>query len=402
MAPETILLLAVLGALALAGARWGFGRRRLPGWLQPLVRTGTVFIFFGALIGPQGMGALSREALGQLDPVLVIGLGWVGFLFGTHFEWRRLRRLPGTLLAAGMVEAVVTCAVVGLAAWGLLGWWAAGALSPAQRLAAAAVLAICAAGTAPAGLFQLGPERRLSSRHVQTLRILAAVDDVPALVLLGLMNAVLHPAAPGETALGPLHWLFLSVAFGLGLGWVAHLLFPREDDLRHSTLVLLGIVALGAGGAMLWRLSPLFCTALAGTTFANLSPRKESAYGLLARNEHTLYAVFLLVAGMLFQFDWTALLALLPAYWALRAGGKLAGAALGWRLLPERRRLRPWLGAGLLFQGGLALAIAVSFEHTHGAALAHQVTTTIVMAVVVNELTAPLVTGWALGERPTA
>ncbi len=67
-----------------------------------------------------------------------------------------------------------------------------------------------------------------------------------------------------------------------------------------------------------------------------------------------------------------------------------------------RARISPLIGAGMLFQGGMTLAMAVSFQRTHLAALDHQVTTAIVVGVIVFELIGAPVAGRVLsrGRRP--
>ena len=421
MTPGTILVLAALAVLVVAGTRLGFGNRSLPRLLGPVVETGAVFILLGALIGPVGANLLTASLLAQLSPLVVIGLGWIGFLYGSHFEWRLVRRYPGPLYAAALFQAVFSFAVVAGASWLLLTYLLAGAFPGPERLAAALVLGICASGTAPAGVFHLTSRRRLASGDLNALRFFAAVDDLPGLLLLGLMGAftVIAPAggpalaeatamaeatAPaGGLALAPWLRLLLSlglaVAMGVGLGLLTHWLFPDAGDIRHSSLILLGIVALGAGAAALLGLSPLFVMVLAGMVFANLSTRKESAYGLLAEREHTLYVVFLLVAGMLFRFEWTVIFLLTPAYLVLRWLGKLVGNYAGSRVFLPRGEISPWIGTGMFFQGGMALAIAVSFQHAFPIPFEQQVTAAIVMGVLVGDLLAPPLAGLALGAR---
>jgi len=392
MSAQTLILLLMLAVLLVVGSRVGFGQRELPAWLRPLVETGAAFILIGAVIGPQGLNLFTDEVLGQLDAVVVIGLGWIGFLYGANFERRRMRRFPRALYAAGITESLFTFALVTGAALAVLGLWSGTHLPWQQRAPAAMILGICAAGTAPAGIFQLGGERRLSAEDLGTLRFFSALDDAPGLVLLALLNAAFHPALSDGDIPAVLRWLGLSVGVGLALGVIGHWLLGTGEDTRQNSLLLLGLVALGAGAAALLRLSPLFVSAMAGVVFANLSPRKESTYGLLAGGEHTLYAVFLLVAGLLFRFEWAPVYMLVPGYVLWRAAAKLGGGWLARRVFLRDWRVSPWIGGGLLFQGGMALAMAVSFERTHQSVLAHQVTTTIVVGVVVSELLAPLIT----------
>ena len=395
MNPATVLLLGVIAVLILAGSRLAFGKRAVPAWIAPFFATGAVFLAIGALIGPQGANLFTDQILQSLDPLIVIGIGWIGFLYGTHFEWRLLRRYPITIHAATLFVSLFTFALIAGTSWLLISGVLAPGLPWREQVAAAAILGVCGAGTAPAGVFQLSSAWRISTRNLNVLRLFAALDDLPPVLLLGLMNALLRPAAHGS----PLLWIVYTIGLGAGLGMICHWLFPKGDDARHNFLILLGVVSLGAGAAAMLRLSPIFVSALAGMIFANLSPRKETAYGMLASREHTLYAIFLLMAGVLFRFEWSAVATLLPAFIGVRALGKLMGGYVSWRLFLARSHISPLIGAGLLFQGGMALAMAVSYDHSHGDSMVHQVTTTILVAVVINDLMAPFIAGGVLGAR---
>jgi Kef-type K+ transport system membrane component KefB len=155
-------------------------------------------------------------------------------------------------------------------------------------------------------------------------------------------------------------------------------------------VILLGVAALTAGAADLLGLSPLFVAVVAGVAFANLSPRKESAYGLMASREQILYAVFLLIAGAMFGFERGRLLWLMvPGYALMRAAAKLCGGLLGRALFLPRAELSRGIGAGLLFQGGLPVVIAVHFEHAHGKMVALPLFMTIfILGVVINDMVA--------------
>ena len=49
----------------------------------------------------------------------------------------------------------------------------------------AAALGICAAGTAPAGVFLLERDRRIARSDLRALKFFSAVDDLPAILALG-------------------------------------------------------------------------------------------------------------------------------------------------------------------------------------------------------------------------
>jgi Kef-type K+ transport system membrane component KefB len=166
------------------------------------------------------------------------------------------------------------------------------------------------------------------------------------------------------------------------------------------------MVSLASGAAAVLKLSPLLICVLSGIVFANLSTRKEKAYGLLEKGEHSLYVVFLLLAGMMFDFEWAYVWILVPAFVLLRGLAKVAGGWFCTRMLGSDPQVSKAIGVGLLYQGGLTLAIVVSLEHAYrvdfehaGTRISPYVTTTIVFAVLVNELIAPLLAGRVLGAR---
>ncbi len=83
--PPLILIL-----VALIGARFSFSTLRAPPGPRLVLRTGTHFLLIGFLLGPHVLGLLSQDSLRQLFPLLGMGLGWIGFLFGLQLDRRNL------------------------------------------------------------------------------------------------------------------------------------------------------------------------------------------------------------------------------------------------------------------------------------------------------------------------
>ena len=388
---ESLTLLFFLAALVVVGARLGFSsldslNGRFSGF-RVLAETGTPFIAIGALVGPQVLNILSAELLRELSSLLILGFGLIGFLYGSHFEWRRMRLFPSRLYWAAAFQSVFTLGVVALVYWVAIPWMHPGT-DRMLALAVALAMGACAAGTAPAGVFLLAASRRVRRADIQVLRFFAAVDDLPALVMLVVIFSMVYP---GEAPLLLVGWqrLLLPLALGLLIGLVTHWLFPTSGDERQNTLILLGMAAAGSGASALLAVSPLFVGVVAGIMFGNLSTRKESAYGLLASREHSFYAVFLLVAGAMFRFKGTrALLVLAPAYVLVRGLAKVGGGYLGRQLFMRHTRVSKSIGAGLLSQGGMPLVLAVHFEHSLGVSLTYLVMTSFLVAVLINDVLA--------------
>lgn len=396
-----VLLLAVVSVVVLAGSRLGFGNRNLPAGIRELTRTGSVFIILGVLMGPQAAGLVSGKVLTNLGPVIVIALGWIGFLYGSHFEWKRMRRLTPRYFGAAALESVFTLALVAGVSYWILGELFPSGYSTRERLLAALVLGVTAGGTLPAGIFLLAGDGKLKGRNLRALKTVSVLDDLPSLLILGIVSSFMHPQQESFELFAGLEWLGISVGLGLAFGVIMHILFPSRGDVRSNSLVLFGMITLCAGASAVMDLSPLFSCAVAGLVFANVSGRKESAYGLLSEREHNLYVIFLLIAGMVFMLDLEYAYVLAPFYLFLRTAGKFVGGAASSELFLRPIKASRALGAGMLFQGGMSLAVLISFMQIHGqdAGLLSHAAATVVLSVIASELFAPFVTVKALGGR---
>lgn len=162
-------LLAVAAAVVAAGliaAQLGFRRRNLPAGIELMLGTGTPFIFLGVCLGPQGLGVINDDIWHQVGPIVLMGFGWIGFLYGTHFELRQLRRFKARVYLAGFWESLLTMGVVSVVAWFVRPYVEPGQQST-FRIAASAGLGICAAGTAPGGISTLAARGTVKRQNLE-------------------------------------------------------------------------------------------------------------------------------------------------------------------------------------------------------------------------------------------
>lgn len=348
-----------------------------------LARTGIIFLLLGALIGPYGFAIIDANALQHLAPVVVVGLGWVGLLYGSHLEVRRLRRLPMRLYRLVFTESLVTLLVVGLSL-GLL-HEALGLSSPelVSTAVAAMILAATAAGTAPASLFLLRRERSVRGPTYEAMRFATALDDLPALFLVGIAFSLAGPISAGQ-------WFLLQSALGVAFGLILKALLRHDLDEQAAGLVFFGLLGVSSGICAYLHLSPLWVNALAGATFVNLADhdQRESFYAALARREHVCYVLLLLLIGCSWNFHAAGVALPVAAYLLTRSTGKVLGGFLASRLMDDGK-VHPWLGLGLLSQGGMAIAIVTNYHWTFRDEASQKVVSVVLLAVLVNELVAP-------------
>lgn len=397
MDPLVSTLVVIL--LALLGARFSFSTERVPAGPRLLFRTGTHFLGLGLLLGPMALGLLTEEATTQLNPLLGLGLGWIGLHFGLQLDRETLRQFPLGFHIVAMGQAILTFVIfVGVSAAILLPLGYTDQVTGMAVLAAGATAAL----STPAGVAMVSANFLARGRVRRLLFFVASLDGLVGIAILHLLYAALHgsPVMPDFATGGVVFWS----AAGLGLGLVCGILFLWLIRLRPGReeliLYLLGISALCAGAALQLQLSPLFAGMVMGAVVANLSADRARVYRALEKWEKPIYVVLLILAGAVLRVPVWWVLPLGVAYTALRALGKALGTALLVLVVPLDVPTPRRLGLGLLPQGGISIAMALSLELSLGGAglsvAGHDAVdllfSVVVVGVVLSELIGPFFT----------
>ena len=386
-----VLILVLLGLL---GSRFAFDPERAPLGPRLLLATGSHFLLLGLLLGPI-LGLLTLDAIAQLEALFALGLGWIGFLFGIQLDRQSVGQFPVGWLVFTVVQAVLTFVL--FAALGFLALQLAGTLRPELYVILFGAAATAAVST-PAGVALISRTFQRQGRVTRLLMFVSSLDAAVGIIALQLVYAVYHP----DTAVvgGGDAWLWLAIAVATGIVFGVIFLWltrpkPERDEL---TLFLLGLAVFEAGTALYLGVSPLFVCMLTGAVIANLSPSRKRVYSILQAWEKPIYVVVLILAGaMLGAGSWIAL-PLAAGYVVLRGLGKYGGGLVGRSLVPAQVGAPATVGFGLIPQGGISLAMALSAALTYGAitgaesAAGRTAFATIVVAVAVSELVGPFLT----------
>ncbi|MFC1662446.1 hypothetical protein ACFL3S_13500, partial [Gemmatimonadota bacterium] len=141
-----------------------------------------------------------------------------------------------------------------------------------------------------------------------------------------------------------------------------------------------------------------FVSVVMGAVVANLSPDPDRVFRILQEWEKPIYVVFLILAGALLEFPTFWVLPLGLAYALIRAGGKLLGNVAMARIVPLPFPTPKRLGLGLLPQGGISLAMAISAVLTYtgltlgGVSAVDFLFVVVVLGVIFSELSGPFFT----------
>lgn len=383
----TVLLLALIGLL---GARLSFSRRKVRLGPRIFIAIGGPFLFLGFALGPHLTRVLSRVTVDQLTPLIALGLGWVGVLFGLQLDRDHLRQFPSRYLILAWLQAIIALGIV--FATGLLvdAWFS---MSAGSVLFAAAATACV---STPAAIALISNTYQARGRISRLLFFVASLDAAVGITALGLIQA----AHQGERLtltirMTPLEWFIVSILLGFFFGFLFLSLTRIRPRSQELTLLLIGLVLFAAGTAFYLSLSPLFVCAIAGVVIGNLSPLRRRVYTTLIEWEKPIYVMMLVLAGALLQFSSWWIGPLTAAYVVTRILAKWVGGLFASRLSPKGIDLPASFGLALTPQGALSLAMAISFTLIYVQAApelapaANLFFATVVIAVGVSDLMGP-------------
>ena len=342
--------------------------------LDGIAETGVPIVLLGALLGP-GLGVLDGGILQVLEPIIALGIGWVGASFGARLEWRMLRRVSQRTWVIGAALAVPVLLTTAVTAWAL--GRSIRPLGDAWGRPAAAV-ALVLAGAATTAASWRGP--KLGRRN-------ALLDTVFGTGAVAAGVALYHPHLA-------LRSIALTIVAGAALGGLFAGLTRWQDDVTDTgiAIALAGVILCGAGFSYALSLSPFVVCAAVAAVSVSASPDavRLVAQKSLRRWELPLYAAFLIIAGaMLRHFTiWLVPAALLLA--VLRATVRWVTVRFGLDQRDPIWRARPFpppreFDYPAMRQGATAVALAAGFDLVRGESGGGGVLLTVLLSVLAAE-----------------
>lgn len=376
------LILVVLVAAAYLAAHVAFE------WLAKrlLIVSGAEYLLLGILLGPEGTGLLTPSAVESFTPITTFGLGWMGALIGSQYVLSLMVRIPAAFYRVAFAESLLTLAVVGALLLVAFHWGYD--LTLGAAFAPAVTLGAVATASAGAGVTIIA---RLVSRPalvVRQLQVSTGTNAAVAVVASGLLLAIVHPApvrAAGRP-LTPTEWAVITVGIGAVGGALYHLFVETEQKVDRLFISLAGAITLVSGAATYLRLSPLLAALCFGAVVSNTSRNRAEIVAALERVERPLYFVLLVFAGASWRPSGVAWFAAVLLFLLARTAAKIGAARLSARANGTLDALGAHWGRGLLGQGGLALAIALTYLYQDGVAFRHVVFTAAVVSVLLTDL----------------
>ncbi len=368
----------------------------------------TAYLVSGLLLGPFCLGALHLPGLGfaSLDQVADLGiiskvaLGFIAFAIGDEFRLEQLRNMGSRVIVVGILQAVVTTALVDAALIALH------FLNPELiSLSSAVTLGAIAAATAPAATLMVVKQYKADGPLTHLLLMVVALDDAVGLVLFSVSFGIATAMESGiisviSVLVEPVIEIVLSLLLGGLAGFLLHCLeqFFHSRSKRRSLSI--GFVLLTVGlsmvefevGGVHVGFSLLLVCMMAGTVFCNICHTSQE---IMERIDHwtaPLNVLFFVLSGA--ELDLGVLskpLVLLIGviYILFRSLGKYVGAYFSCAITGCDDKIKKHLGITLLPQAGVALGMALTVQSLTQGAMIRNV---VLFSVLVYELVGPTLT----------
>lgn len=384
---------SVLGGLVLVGVAYfiaHFVVDRLQ--RQFLFVSGAEYLLLGILLGPAGAKALTVfDNLGALAPVIAFAAGWIGLLYGMELHLRTLLDDDrGLAMRLAFAEVAGVSLATGGAAYGFFvsGWLVDPIPTAEAAVAASAMGCAAAAGSSSAVDLIENSYTSIQSRLLPLIRHTSRIGDLLAIAGLGVLFCVFHVSgersAWGISTLWP-NWMLMTIFLGLGIGVLFAVFLSSDADENSRFLTLVGIIVFAAGAAFFLEISAVTVNLMLGVAVVN-SQDGPAVKSTLNSSLKPVTLVLMIVAGAMWApVDLRAAVVAAVGYILVRGASKALALFLATMGQPVRRDLF----RGLMAQGDVAIAIAVSFRLVYDGPAADLAYSSIIISVMVHELVAP-------------
>ena len=360
------------------------------------------------LIGIEGLGFVSHEAVASLSLISDVALGFIAFAIGNEFRLSQLKRTGKQATVIGIFQAVVATLFVDAALIGLHF-----ILGPDKLpLSVAICLGAIASATAPAATLMVVRQYKAEGKLTDLLLPIVALDDAVGLVIFAVSFGIAKSVASGEAMtvvsilVNPLAEIIASLLLGAILGILFSMAekFFKSNSKRLSLAVTVVILAVALAkikfniGEIHVGFSPLLVCMMLGTVFCNMCDFSEEIMMKTDKWTAPLLMLFFVLSGAELELSVFADIIIVlvgVVYILFRSAGKILGSRWSAGFVKCEANIKKYLGITLLPQAGVALGMATIARASLGVE-GVMVANIVLFGVLIYELVGPLMTKIAL------
>ncbi|HEB29608.1 MAG TPA: hypothetical protein ENI15_01870 [Spirochaetes bacterium] len=386
--------LMIIGLLTVAGFYTGRSMKyvKLPSLIG--------FMVIGVISGPSLLNLLDETFMDKLSFIMDIALGFVALSIGLELKFSTLKKQGKALLLIILFESflafgVVTCGVFALT----------------KNLTLALLFGAIAPASAPAGTVAVIKEYKARGSLTNALYSVVGFDDGLGIIIFGFVSAAAKSmimrengvAVPGILEMIGIPMIEIASAFlvGAAAAFLFGLLVRKISSPRDVFILAFAFVLVVAGLSLRLHLSVILTNMIMGIVIVNINP---DIITRKIRDELTgamplLFLLFFILAGAHLRVSMLPSLGILGIVYIIsRSGGLVAGAWLGAVAGKAEKKIRKYLGIGILSQAGVAIGLALKVKQEFtalgpgGVEIGVAIITTVTAASLVFEIIGPIFT----------
>jgi Kef-type K+ transport system membrane component KefB len=391
--------LIMVGIAAAGGLYLGKAARltRLPSLIGYMV--------FGAIIGLSGLHLLDESALEDLAFITELALGFVAFAIGAELSVASLKRQGTGVVSIILAESFGAFLVV-----------LAGVYAITRDFPLSLMFAAVAPASAPAGTVAVIQEYKAKGSLTKMLYAVVGFDDALAIMIYAFAAAVAGSFLAREAGDAADSWhqmlsgagreIGLSLVIGGLVGLVFNMLVYRLHSPGEVVVLVFGTVTACVGLSLRFQASFILSNMLVGFILSN-TRREETVRRVMAPVAQfmpLLFVLFFCLAGAHLDFAVLRHLGLLGVVYILcRSAGLIGGSRLGAVLGGAEKKIKNYVGLGILSQAGVAIGLSLIAKQQFDALgskralmIGGALITTVTATSIIFEVVGPILTKIAL------
>ncbi|OON97908.1 MAG: sodium:proton exchanger [Epulopiscium sp. Nele67-Bin005] len=317
----------------------------------------TGYLVAGLLLGPSVFDVIPEDIIGKFAIISNLALGFIAFSIGSEFKISYFKRVGLTPIVVAILEAV-----------GAMVFVTSVLLLIGTDLTFALVLGAIASATAAASTIMVVKEYNAKGPVTETLLSVVALDDAVCLVTFGFAVAIAEALTSGGSSLivsliEPFTEVFLAILLGLFAGYVMKIPIKYSTSDGSQLSIVIGFIAIIVAVSNIFELSGLLTCMAMGAMFGNVYQKSDMVVKISDAITPPLYMLFFVISGSELN------LSVIPSvgvvgliYIVFRVVGKMMGAYFGAKLMNAPETVQKYLGATLIPQEGVAIALALLAE----------------------------------------
>ena len=371
------------------------------------------YMLVGVILGPSLFEFLYEDIQNKLSFVTDIALGFVALSIGLELKLSALKKLGISIVYIIFAESFGAFILVTLGVYVLT-----------NNIPLSLIFGAIAPASAPAGTVAIIQEYKAKGTLTKALYAVVGFDDGLGIIIFGFVAAIVRSLLANETGgssedmleiiLLPIKEIGLSIVIGVILAIIFAYVMRKTEGSSQIMIIIFGFVLVVTGLSTLLHLSLILTNMIIGIILVNTQPQSvfQKFHDVLPNIMPLLFVLFFSLAGANLHVQAIPALGLLGLVYVLtRSSGLMIGAFLGASLGKAEKKIRNYLGFGILSQAGVAIGLSLIVKHefkglgkvidsanhiTTGDEIGSIVLTTVTATCIVFEIIGPILTKYGL------